>query len=37
MGGALSKQGGKERLIQDFGGDTCMKETTWKNQALMEG
>lgn len=37
MGGALSKQGGKERHIQDFGGNICMKDMTWKNQALMEG
>jgi hypothetical protein len=37
MGGALSTHGGKERRILDFGGDTLVKETTWKAQAWMEG
>ena len=32
MGGACSTYGGEERLIQDFGGETLEKETTWKTQ-----
>jgi len=36
MGGALTTHGGKERRIQDFGGDTQLKGTSWKTQALME-
>jgi hypothetical protein len=33
MGGACSTYGGEERRIQDFGGETWGKETTWENQA----
>jgi hypothetical protein len=36
MAGALSMHGGMERDIQYFGGNTWVKETTWKTQALME-
>jgi hypothetical protein len=25
----------EERCIQDFGGETCGKETTWKTQAYI--
>ena len=30
MGGTCSKCRGEERFIQDFGGETQWKETTWK-------
>ena len=30
MGRTCSTSGGEERYIQDFGGETCSKETTWK-------
>jgi len=33
MGGTCSGCGGEERRIQGFGGQTRLKETTWKNQA----
>jgi hypothetical protein len=33
MGGACSTYGGKERCIQDFGGETWGKATTWETQA----
>ena len=33
MGGSCSKYGGDERYVQDFGGENCRKETTWKTQA----
>ena len=33
MGGACSTYGGEERYIQDFGGETWEKETTWDTQA----
>jgi hypothetical protein len=32
-GGACSKYGAKERCIQDFGGETWGKATTWETQA----
>ena len=28
--GHVERLGGEERLIQDFGGETRRKETTWK-------
>jgi hypothetical protein len=28
---------GEERGIEDFGEETCGKETTWKTQAQMRG
>jgi hypothetical protein len=37
MGAARSTYGGKERCIQDFGGDTWGKATTWETQAYMGG
>jgi len=33
MGGACSTYGEEERCIQDLGGETWGKETTWKTQA----
>ena len=33
MGGACNAYGGEERLIQDFGGETRRKESTWETQA----
>jgi hypothetical protein len=33
VGGACSMYGWGERFIQDFGGETWEKETTWKTQA----
>jgi hypothetical protein len=33
MGGACSTDGGRERCIQDFGGQTWEKATTWETQA----
>jgi len=33
IGGARSTFGKAERYIQDFGGETCGKETSWKTQA----
>jgi hypothetical protein len=33
MGGAHSAYSRQERRIQDFGGETRRKETTWENQA----
>jgi len=33
MSGACSAHRGKERRIQDFGGETLGKETTWETQA----
>ena len=33
MNGACSACGEEERRIQDFGGETCGKETTWETQA----
>ena len=33
MGGARSTDGGEERCILGFGGETRAKETTWKTQA----
>jgi hypothetical protein len=32
MNGEGSTYGGEERCIQDFGGETWGKETTWKTQ-----
>jgi len=32
MGGACSAYGREERRIQGFGGETLMKESTWKTQ-----
>jgi hypothetical protein len=32
-GGACRKYGGKERCIQDFGGETWGNATTWETQA----
>ena len=37
MGGTCSTDGGQERCINDFGGQTRGKETTWKTHALMKG
>jgi len=37
MGWEYSMYGGEERCIQDFGGETWGKETTWKTQAQMTG
>jgi len=31
-GGAYSAYGGEEKRIQDFGGKTWGKETTWETQ-----
>jgi hypothetical protein len=33
MGWTCSTYGGKEKCIQDFGGDTCGKATTWVTRA----
>ena len=33
IGGACSGYGGEERRIQNFGRETCGKETTWETQA----
>ena len=33
MGGACSAYGGEDRRIQDFGGETRWKETTWEIEA----
>jgi hypothetical protein len=33
MGGARITYGGKGRCIQDFGGETWGKATTWETQA----
>jgi len=33
MGGTCSTYGGQKRCIKDFGGQTIVKETTWKTQA----
>jgi hypothetical protein len=33
MGVACSTYGGKERCVQDFGGGTWEKATTWETQA----
>ena len=33
MGGVCSLYGGEERGIQDFGGETWGKDTSWKTQA----
>ena len=33
MGGICSAYGVEERRVQDFGGETCGKETTWDTQA----
>jgi len=35
MGEAYSAHRGEERCIQDSGGETLRKETTWETQALM--
>jgi len=35
MGVACSTYGGEESCTQGFGGETWMKEITWKNQALL--
>jgi len=35
MGWACSAYGGEERSIQGFGGETKVKEITWKTQAQM--
>ena len=32
LGGACSTNGGEERWIQGFGGETWGKETIWKTQ-----
>ena len=37
MGEACSAYGGGERPIQDFGGETCGKETTWETRRRWEG
>jgi len=34
MGVACSMYGRGEKCIQDFGGKTRVKETTWKNQGV---
>jgi hypothetical protein len=31
--GHVARVGGKERCIQDFGGETWVKATTWETQA----
>jgi hypothetical protein len=36
MGGHVARMGEK-RCIQDFGGETCGKATTWETQAQMRG
>jgi hypothetical protein len=36
MGGACSTYEGKEKCIQDFGGETLGKQTTWKTQGRWE-
>jgi len=33
MGGVCSAYGGEEKRIQDFGGETIKKETTWETEA----
>jgi hypothetical protein len=33
LAGACGTYGGGERCIQDFGGETRGKETTWKTEA----
>jgi len=33
MGGTYSTYGGQERRVQDFGGETRVKETTWMIQS----
>jgi hypothetical protein len=33
MGRTCNTYGVEERRIQDFGGETCEKEATWKTQA----
>jgi len=33
IGGAYYMYGGQERCIWGFGGETYVKETTWKTQA----
>jgi len=33
MGGACGMYGGEENCIQNFGGETSGKETTWKTYA----
>jgi hypothetical protein len=35
--GTCSAYGEEERRIQDFGGETIGKETTWETQALVGG
>jgi hypothetical protein len=37
MGRVCSAYVGEERRLQDFGGETRMKETTSETQALMGG
>ena len=37
MGGPCGAYGGEERRVQDFGEETCGKETTWETQAQMGG
>ena len=37
MGGECRAYGGEEWRTQGFGGETWGKETTWENQAQMEG
>jgi hypothetical protein len=34
MGGAYSTYGGGKKCIQDFGGETGGKETTWKTTGV---
>jgi hypothetical protein len=31
LGRAFGMNGGEERCIQGFGGETCRKESTWNN------
>jgi len=33
MGGACDTCRGEEKYVQDFGGETQMKETTWNTYA----
>jgi hypothetical protein len=37
MGEACGLNGGVEKCMQSFGGETWRKETTWKTEILMVG